>query len=484
MDGMMSIAHIPALRFGEAYQSLDLNDIPDCRTGEVLARTSVVNAGLIRRDLKKVKQAYDALGQKTVAELVEISRKAGELFMGGTLPLGDDTQSAEQYIENLSATSGLPQVMVRQNMEKIHYVLGNTDTVLAGLSRGLDLSVLDKGIVEQDGMAYSYFPTSHSLGIILPSNSPGVNSLWLPSLTLKIPVIMKPGREEPWTPFRLMQAFMAAGCPKEAFCFYPTTHEGSGAVLEMTGRSILFGDAKTVQKYAQDDSVSIHGPGFSKVLIGEDQIDDYEAYLDVLVASVARGGGRSCINASAIIVPRKGRELAEALAKKLAEIQPRPLDDESAALSAFANPAVAESINARIDDELQGSGVEDITARFRQGERLVQLNGSTFLQPTLCYADTIDRPLARTEYLFPYACVVEVPQDQMLEQIGPSLVVSAVTEDRPFIEALLASSDIPRLNIGRVPTAFVEWNQPHEGNLFEFLYRRRAIHVSRSEDLA
>jgi hypothetical protein len=72
----------------------------------------------------------------------------------------------------------------------------------------------------------------------------------------------------------------------------------------------------------------------------------------------------------------------------------------------------------------------------------------------------------------------------MLEQIGPSLVVSAVTEDRHFIKALLASSDIPRLNIGRVPTAFVEWNQPHEGNLFEFLYRRRAIHVSRSEDLA
>ncbi|MFT5123177.1 MAG: acyl-CoA reductase-like NAD-dependent aldehyde dehydrogenase [Kiritimatiellia bacterium] len=480
----MSIVQIPALRFGEAYHSLDLNDITDCRTGEVLAQTSVVNAGLIRRDLKKAKQAYDALGKKTVAELVEISRKAGELFMTGTLPLGDVTQTPEQFIENLSATSGLPQIMVRQNMEKINYVLSNTDTVLAGLSRGLDLSVLDKGIVEQDGMAYSYFPNSHSLGVILPSNSPGVNSLWLPSLTLKVPVVMKPGREEPWTPFRLMQAFIAAGCPKEAFCFYPTSHEGSGAILELTGRSILFGDAKTVQKYAGDESVSIHGPGFSKVLIGEDQIDDYEAYLDVLVASVARGGGRSCINASMIVVPRKGRELAEALAKKLAEIQPKALDDEAAALSAFANPAVAEAINARIEDELASSAVEDITAQYRNGERLVQLNGSTFLQPTLCYSTNIDAPLARAEYLFPYACVVELPQEQMLEKIGPSLVVSAITEDRDFIDAMLASSDIPRLNIGRVPTAFVEWNQPHEGNLFEFLYRRRAIHVSRGETAA
>ena len=32
-----------------------------------------------------------------------------------------------------------------------------------------------------------------------------------------------------------------------------------------------------------------------------------------------------------------------------------------------------------------------------------------------------------------------------------------------------------RLNLGRLPTAHVEWNQPHEGNLFEFLYHRRAI---------
>ena len=57
----------------------------------------------------------------------------------------------------------------------------------------------------------------------MPSNSPAVNSLWLPAIALKIPVMIKPGREEPWTPYRLIQAFIAAGCPAEAFGFYPTT---------------------------------------------------------------------------------------------------------------------------------------------------------------------------------------------------------------------------------------------------------------------
>ena len=42
-------------------------------------------------------------------------------------------------------------------------------------------------------------------------------------------------------------------------------------------------------------------------------------------------------------------------------------------------------------------------------------------------------------------------------------------------EQLLADPGIDRLNLGPVPTTRVDWNQPHEGNLFEFLYARRAI---------
>ena len=38
-------------------------------------------------------------------------------------------------------------------------------------------------------------------------------------------------------------------------------------------------------------------------------------------------------------------------------------------------------------------------------------------------------------------------------------------------------NQIDRLNIGPVPTTKVQWNQPHEGNLFEHLYRQRALQV-------
>ncbi len=71
--------------------------------------------------------------------------------------------------------------------------------------------------------------------------------------------------------------------------------------------------------------------------------------------------------------------------------------------------------------------------------------------------------------------MVEVPQARMLETISPSLVVTALTEDPRFIESPIASPQIERLNLGPLPTTHVQWDQPHEGNLFEFLYRRRAI---------
>jgi hypothetical protein len=84
-------------------------------------------------------------------------------------------------------------------------------------------------------------------------------------------------------------------------------------------------------------------------------------------------------------------------------------------------------------------------------------------------------PLANTEFMFPYASIVEMPQSEMISNIGQTLVVSAFTEDPHFIEQLLLSPDIERLNLGTFPTNRVQWEQPHEGNLFEFLYHRRAI---------
>ena len=100
------------------------------------------------------------------------------------------------------------------------------------------------------------------------------------------------------------------------------------------------------------------------------------------------------------------------------------------------------------------------------------------MRPTIVLCDSFNHPLANKEFLCPYASVVEVPQSEMLKQIGPSLAVTAITRDKNFIGDLMESPLIDRLNIGPISTMKVSWDQPHEGNMFEFLYKRRSIEIA------
>ena len=72
--------------------------------------------------------------------------------------------------------------------------------------------------------------------------------------------------------------------------------------------------------------------------------------------------------------------------------------------------------------------------------------------------------------------VVRVPHYRTREPfVEISLVVTAITRDQKLIERLLASPWVGRLNLGAIPTNHIQWNQPHEGNLFDHLYARRAF---------
>jgi hypothetical protein len=86
--------------------------------------------------------------------------------------------------------------------------------------------------------------------------------------------------------------------------------------------------------------------------------------------------------------------------------------------------------------------------------------------------------LANREYLFPFASVVEIPQSRLPEALGQSLVVTALTNDADFRQRLLSSNLVGRLNFGAIPTGQISWDQPHEGNLFDHLYARRAFQAA------
>ena len=467
--------HIPILRQGEAYKSLDVARVPHHQTRELFVEISQANSGLIRRDLRDQKTGRRRLATFSTSELIEVCARAAGHFLNAPLPLGDDTQMPEAYVRQVSATTGMPHVLARKNMGKIHGVLAKAGNVLNGLTRNIDWRTLDQGFGEVKGQALSFYPRTESLGIVLPSNSPGVHSLWVPSVPLKIPLVLKPGGAEPWTPYRIIQAFIRAGAPREAFSFYPTDHAGAGEILRSCQRGMIFGDATSTGPWSDDQRIEIHGPGFSKIVIGEDCIDDWEKYLDVMVHSIADNGGRSCINASGIWVPAHAEEIGEALAERLGQIIPRAADDEAAQLAPFADANVAARISQVIDQGLKEPGARDVTEAGRESARLVNWQNCSYLLPTVVLCEDAEHPLANKEFLFPFASVVKTQQELIPEVLGPSLVVTAITSDPKLIRKLVVSPNVDRLNIGPVPTSQVSWDQPHEGNLFEHLYARRAF---------
>lgn len=466
--------HIPILRWGEPYTSSDVQKVVHFQTGEPLAEVSQAVGGMVTRDMKHAARARHLLREMSMSDLLARVKKAADFYLNGDLPLGDGTQTPDQFVRQQSATTGLPEHMCRFNMTKNHFVLSNMEKILDSLTRGLDTNILAAGYgVESRGVPISYQCQSPVLGLVLPSNSPGVHTLWLPIIPMQIGLLLKPGPQEPWTPYRMTAAFVAAGIPAQCIGIYPGGHEVGGAVLNGAGRCLIFGSSATVDQYKGNPRVQVHGPGFSKILLGDDVVDEWEKYLDLMVESVKINSGRGCINCSGIWASSHTKKIAEALAERIGPIDVLPPDDPTAELAAFTIKPQAEGVNADIDNDVKSSGTQDLTAKF--GKRLVTMERCCYLRPTVLHCDSPEEPAVKKEYMFPFTTVVACPQAEMLAKIGPTLVCSAITNDRAWQRQLIDAVHIDRLNIGPLPTTRLNWLQPHEGNIVDFLFRARAF---------
>ena len=468
--------NIPILRWGEPYESLDKEEVFHFITGEPVARVSQANTGLLARDMRKVARARECLREIPARDLIEMMKKAADLYLDGTLSMGDGEQSPDDFARQQSSTTGLPEHMCKGNMQKNHFVLTNMDRMLDALTRGLDLDILTRGYgVEDRGVVVSYQAQTSALGMVLPSNSPGVHTLWLPVIPMQIGLLLKPGPQEPWTPYRMAAAFAEAGIPKEAVGIYPGGAAMGAEVVSQCQRTMIFGGTPTVQAYEGNPKVQAHGPGFSKIIFGDDMVDDWEKYIDLIADSVYLNSGRGCINCSGIWASRHTEEIAQAVAERIGPIEAKPPEDPEALLAAFTVPGMAQALSGMIDADLKESGVKDMTAAF--GDRLVEMERCAYLRPTVIHCDSPDNAAASKEYMFPFCTVVKCPQEDMIDKMGQTLVCSAITEDQPFAERLVSTRHIDRLNIGPIPTIQLDWLQPHEGNIVEFLFRARAFQV-------
>src|SRR6185436_7139045 len=131
-------------------------------------------------------------------------------------------------------------------------------------------------------------------------------------------------------------------------------------------------DVGSTKRWKSDERVEVHGPGYSKVVIGPDVADQWEQYIDVIAESMSNNGGRSCVNASGVWVTKHADAIAEALAKKLTSVIPRAADDADAVLAPFADPETAKRISETIDADMKSESgdARDVSAAVRGSDRV------------------------------------------------------------------------------------------------------------------
>src|SRR5215510_5004189 len=136
---------LPVIRWGQPYDSLEVAEVNHFATGEPIAKVCQAGGGIIKRDLRQAHKAREALRKIPCRELIAILAKAADLYEHGTLPMGDGSQSPDDFVHQQSASTGLPEHMCRANMAKNSFVLKNMANILECLTRGLDLKILTQG---------------------------------------------------------------------------------------------------------------------------------------------------------------------------------------------------------------------------------------------------------------------------------------------------------------------------------------------------
>ena len=269
------------------------------------------------------------------------------IFATDTLPLGDEAQTPDDYVRQTSATTGLPHVMVRRNMEKIRGVLarhGRDPVRPHARPRPARARRRDGRRAATRSASCRAARRSASC---CPATRPGVHALWTPAIALKTALVLKPGSAEPWTPYRLIQAFLRGGRAAGGVRLLPDRPRGrrrDPAALRPRHALRRRGRRRRLARTIRASSCT--GPATARSCSGPDAADR--------LGAVPRRDGRvdrSRTRAARASTPRAcGRprtrdEIAEALAERLAAVQPRDAEDEEAQLAPFADARVAERIS-------------------------------------------------------------------------------------------------------------------------------------------
>lgn len=471
----MSQLFIPIKKLGKMGERFDVTagavSLRRFDTGDVLASLGQSVGGEITLDMRKYRGTSPFSGMD-LDEVQRILSKAADQFMNGTLDIAGGRQSPDEFVTITSLTTGTPEVIVRRGMEKCAKALRQVRDILRGLASHSDLGI-DFEDFWKAGTHGNYSLHRKVLGALLPNNAIGVHTLWLALIPLLRGLVLKPGTNGVWVVLRLYRALVQAGVPEEFFGFYPTDSSGLQGIVTADA-AMVFGGWDTLKKAKGNPKVEGHGPGFSKIVIGDDMIHDvlqnWDSKWEALFIESIDGGnsGRSCLCASGIWCSDKNAadEIAARLALALnRRFVIRKMTDPEANLTAFTGSGDAQG---HWDNSIKPylvkykDTVREVTEAY--GPRVQSFEHHSFLLPTVLRVDDPSLKISQTELLGHFVTVVVCPQAEMVERMEHTLVAMAITGNTRFYTELDQAPLIDQVHEAEVPTTRLKLGSPHEGN--------------------
>ena len=243
---------------------------------QALARISQVNAGIIRKDLARIGEARAALKQLSCEKLIGICTRAADFFLNDTLPLGDQghTQSPQPVHrdalrhERPAVRHGPAQHAEDRTGSQQHADgAGWPDTrpgprhpgSRAGRARRHAGQLLSRCAMPRAGHAEQFARGELALAAGHSAEDAGDPEAGARGALDALPP--DPGVDR-------------RGLPGGGVWLLsrPIT-KARPSILRGCGRALVFGDQSTTAPYANNPAIQVHGPGFSKILIGEDDIE-------------------------------------------------------------------------------------------------------------------------------------------------------------------------------------------------------------------
>jgi acyl-CoA reductase-like NAD-dependent aldehyde dehydrogenase len=448
---------LDALGAGDDYRTRN-REVIMSTAGVAVAELSIVPPLYVSRTIDAQRKIRPLSVERREAALAE----AADAF--ATAVIGD--LDFENYVRLASGISGLPIAVTRAGARGVADAVATAfDTVRSARPTGAALDWREERT--RNGAAV-WARRGEVFAVHAAGNGPGVHALWPQALALGYRAAVRPSRREPLTAHRLVNALRQAGFRPEDVVYLPTDHGGADEIIRSADLAMVYGGQDVVDKYVNDPTVVANGPGRTKILITADE--DWRDHIDLVVDSIANLGGMACVNATAVLYEGDPAPLAQAIAERLAAIQPLPSEDERAILPTQPlekAQALANYLAVKAAGTTPLLGADQVVAAVGDGYAALRPAVHVMAEPE------VDK--LNIELPFPCVWVSSWSRAAGIEPLRHSLVVTAITGDEKLIDNLLAEPTVGNVYRGHHPTFYAAPEIPHDGFLADHLMRNKGF---------